>query len=88
MVRPAYLWDKRLIQTHQETWDDSSLDSLTITNDDVLRAMQEVHPSAMREVLVDVPKVLWSDIGGQDEIKQKLKEAVEWPLQVSATNTV
>ena len=35
----------------------------------------------MREVLVEVPKVLWSDIGGQEIAKQLLKEAVEWPLR-------
>jgi len=32
--------------------------------------------------MLEVPKVSWDDIGGQDDIKQKLKESVEWPLQV------
>lgn len=35
----------------------------------------------MREVTIEVPKVLWSDIGGQEDIKQKFKESVEWPLK-------
>lgn len=53
---------------------------------DVLRemhlrlALDIVKPSAMREVLLEVPTVRWDDIGGQADIKQKLKEAVEWPL--------
>eukprot|EP00897_Mesotaenium_endlicherianum_P009169 jgi/Mesen1/8280/ME000045S07746 len=42
-------------------------------------ARSRVRPSAMREVAVEVPRVLWSDIGGQDDIKQRLQEAVEWP---------
>lgn len=44
-------------------------------------ALKHVNPSAMREVLVDVPNVKWSDIGGQDDLKLKLKQAVEWPLK-------
>jgi len=44
-------------------------------------AMTEIKPSAMREIAIEVPKVRWDDIGGQSEIKQKLKEAVEWPLR-------
>ena len=48
---------------------------------DFERALSEVGPSAMREVLIDVPKVHWEDIGGNDTIKQQLKESVNWPLQ-------
>ncbi|XP_065341728.1 ATPase family gene 2 protein homolog A [Cloeon dipterum] len=43
-------------------------------------ALTQVTPSAMREVLVEVPNVKWSDIGGQAELKLKLKQAVNWPL--------
>ncbi|KAG0206354.1 spermatogenesis associated protein 5 [Mortierella sp. GBA30] len=56
-------------------------DELKISAEDMKLAMTEVKPSAMREIMIEVPKVLWSDIGGQEEIKQKLKESVEWPLQ-------
>jgi transitional endoplasmic reticulum ATPase len=35
----------------------------------------------MREVYIEVPTVHWSDIGGLEEVKQELKEAVEWPLK-------
>ncbi|XP_070552754.1 ATPase family gene 2 protein homolog A-like [Ptychodera flava] len=52
-----------------------------ITSADFSFALKEVKPSAMREITIDVPKVLWSDIGGQAVIKQKLRQAVEWPLR-------
>ena len=58
-----------------------AIDSLQISATDLNAALLEVRPSAMREVLIEVPKVHWSDIGGQEDIKQKLKEAVEWPLK-------
>lgn len=44
-------------------------------------AMREIQPSAMKEVAIQVPNVRWEDIGGQSELKQKLKQAVEWPLK-------
>ncbi|RKP09636.1 P-loop containing nucleoside triphosphate hydrolase protein [Thamnocephalis sphaerospora] len=55
--------------------------SLAVTFADLRNAVAETRPSAMREIAIEVPKVRWDDIGGQDEIKQKLKESVEWPLQ-------
>ncbi|CAG8545579.1 6047_t:CDS:10, partial [Acaulospora colombiana] len=54
---------------------------IKITINDMNDAMGEIRPSAMREILLEVPKVYWSDIGGQQEIKQKLKESIEWPLK-------
>ena len=57
------------------------LESLKVTRDDFMNALREIQPSAMREVLVEIPKVKWSDIGGLAEAKQELKEAVEWPLK-------
>ncbi|RKP33839.1 spermatogenesis associated 5, isoform CRA_b, partial [Dimargaris cristalligena] len=54
---------------------------LQLTADDLAGAMKRISPSAMREMVVEVPKVRWSDIGGQAEVKQKLRESVEWPLQ-------
>ncbi|KAI8069245.1 P-loop containing nucleoside triphosphate hydrolase protein [Gongronella butleri] len=57
------------------------LDALLVSLSDMKEAMGEIRPSAMREILLEVPKVYWKDIGGQDEIKQRLKESVEWPLQ-------
>ncbi|KAM4807714.1 ATPase family gene 2 protein homolog A [Rhinophrynus dorsalis] len=54
--------------------------SVVITLNDFLQAMNDVRPSAMREVAIDVPNVSWSDIGGMENVKLKLKQAVEWPL--------
>jgi len=47
----------------------------------LLQALKSVRPSALREVEVDVPAVRWTDIGGNTEVKNALKEAVEWPLR-------
>ncbi|MBI4453863.1 CDC48 family AAA ATPase [Candidatus Woesearchaeota archaeon] len=57
------------------------LEKLKITKDDFKEALKVVRPSAMREVFVEIPTVKWDDIGGLDEVKQELKEAVEWPLK-------
>ena len=50
----------------------------TVTWDDFLAARVRVRPSALREVAVEVPKVAWDDVGGLGDVKQRLKEAVEW----------
>ncbi|KAK4767202.1 hypothetical protein SAY86_014952 [Trapa natans] len=52
---------------------------LRITSEDFEKARMKVRPSAMREVILEVPKVKWEDIGGQKEAKSQLMEAVEWP---------
>ncbi len=57
------------------------LERLRITKDDFKEALKFVRPSAMREVLVEVPNVKWDTIGGLEGVKQELKEAVEWPLK-------
>lgn len=54
---------------------------LEITMDNFLEAMKEIEPSAIREVFVEVPDVKWSDVGGLEEIKEELKEAIEWPIK-------
>jgi len=56
------------------------LGQLTVTQEDFQAARQVVEPSALREVAVEVPKVRWEDIGGMEEAKQALREAVELPL--------
>ncbi|XP_072170900.1 ATPase family gene 2 protein homolog A-like [Diadema setosum] len=55
--------------------------SRAVTKEDFLHALTQVKPSALREVEIDIPKVYWSDIGGQDSIKLKLRQAVEWPIK-------
>src|SRR5687768_6823014 len=57
------------------------LNKIKITSQDFDDALKEVHPSAMREVLVQKPDIEWKDIGGLYNIKEELKEAIEWPLK-------
>ncbi len=57
------------------------LDSLVVTMKDFLDAFKEITPTALREVEVEIPNVRWEDVGGLEEIKQRLVEAVEWPLK-------
>ncbi|PKB19261.1 transitional endoplasmic reticulum ATPase [Novosphingobium kunmingense] len=57
------------------------LEKLNVTRDDFLSALKRVQPSAMREVMVQVPNVGWADIGGADEAQDLLKEGVELPLR-------
>jgi len=57
------------------------LEKLKVTKEDFDYALRMVPPSAMREVLVEIPKIKWEDVGGLGEVKEALKEAVEWPLK-------
>ena len=57
------------------------LKKIIVTKDDFKSALKEIQPSALREVLVQVPDIKWDDVGGLDDAKQELKEAVEWPLK-------
>ena len=57
------------------------LQKIEITNDDFREALKEVRPSALREVQVQIPDVNWDDVGGLDELKDELREAVEWPIK-------
>jgi transitional endoplasmic reticulum ATPase len=57
------------------------LEKLKITQEDFKEALKVVRPSALREVLVEIPNVKWADVGGLDDAKQELIEAVEWPLK-------
>ena len=57
------------------------LNKLIITMNDFENAIKDVMPSAMREVYLEPPDVNWSDIGGLEEVKHELQEAVEWPMR-------
>ena len=57
------------------------LQKIIITDNDFKDALKEVRPSALREVLVQVPNVTWEDVGGLESLKEELYEAVEWPLK-------
>jgi transitional endoplasmic reticulum ATPase len=58
-----------------------TLKKMIINKSDFKEALKEIQPSALREVLVQVPNVKWDDIGGLENAKQELIEAVEWPLK-------
>ena len=60
------------------------LNKMTVTADDFNNALREMSPSALREVFIESPNVHWSDIGGGEDVKQELKEAVEWPMTYPA----
>lgn len=60
------------------------LEKLKVSKNDFIEALKVVRPSALREVLIEVPNISWSQVGGLDEVKQKLIEAVEWPLKQPA----
>ncbi|MEM1659364.1 MAG: CDC48 family AAA ATPase [Candidatus Jordarchaeales archaeon] len=70
------------IDLDEETIPTEILESMVVTQQDFLEALKEVQPSAIREVLIEVPNVKWEDIGGLDEVKQQVREAVEWPLKM------
>ena len=57
------------------------LDDLSVTREDFLEALKRVQPSAMREVMVEAPRVRWEDVGGLDAAQNRLKEGVELPLK-------
>ncbi|MFX1378831.1 MAG: CDC48 family AAA ATPase [Promethearchaeota archaeon] len=57
------------------------IQEIKIKNNDFVQALNMIEPSAMREVMVEIPDIYWDDVGGLEEIKSELKEAVEWPLK-------
>nr|XP_020449723.1 spermatogenesis-associated protein 5 isoform X1 [Monopterus albus] len=72
---------RRALRASHQPSDQQLMGTLTVTLQDLQWALSVVKPSAMREVAIDVPKVHWSDVGGMEEVKLKLKQAVEWPLR-------
>ncbi len=76
---------RRIMKEHnlfeEEELPKEVLDKLEVTMDDFLEALKDITPSALREVVVQVPNVKWEDIGGLEEVKEELKMAVEWPLK-------
>ena len=69
------------INLEEERIPPSVLEKMEVKMEDFMGAYKEVTPTAMREVYIEVPSVHWEDIGGLEEVKQDLKEAVEWPLK-------
>ena len=58
-----------------------TLDKLVVNSEDFNRALVEVTPSGMREVFIENPDVKWEEVGGLNEVKRELQEAVEWPMK-------
>ncbi|RLI85550.1 MAG: AAA family ATPase [Archaeoglobales archaeon] len=69
------------IDVEAEEIPEEVLERLKVTKEDFLEALKNIEPSAMREVLVEIPKVTWGDVGGLEDAKQGLREAIEWPLK-------
>jgi transitional endoplasmic reticulum ATPase len=72
---PQISWKK------EEELPQDVLEKIKVTKKDFENALKMVEPSAMREVLVEIPNVKWENIGGLEDVKQSLKEIVEWPLK-------
>ncbi|NHJ20539.1 MAG: AAA family ATPase [Candidatus Lokiarchaeota archaeon] len=68
------------IDLESEIIDPELLEQIKVTKDDFEEALKEVMPSGIREVFVEVPNVTWDQIGGLEDLKQKLIESVDWPL--------
>ncbi len=68
------------INLDEEDIPPSLIDRMIVKRDDFRGALAEVEPSAMREVLVELPKITWDDVGGLAEAKQDVQESIEWPL--------
>jgi len=69
------------INLEEERIPPNVLEKMEVKMEDFMNAYKEVTPTAMREVYIEVPTVHWDDIGGLEEVKQELKEAVEWPIK-------
>ena len=70
-----------LIDLDEDTIDAEVLDSLGVTMDNFRFALGVSNPSALRETVVEVPKVAWADIGGLEKVKQELQETVQYPVE-------
>ena len=68
------------IDLDEEDIPPSLIDRMIIKREDFDGALNEVSPSAMREVLVELPKLSWNQVGGLTDAKEQVQEAVEWPL--------
>jgi len=68
------------IDLDEEEVPPSLIDRMIVKRDDFSSALTEVEPSAMREVLVELPKISWDSVGGLTSAKEQVQESVEWPL--------
>ena len=68
------------IDLDEDTIPPEVLEKMEVCMDDFKEAIKDVEPSALREIYVEVPEVSWDEVGGLLEVKDRLKESVEWPL--------
>jgi transitional endoplasmic reticulum ATPase len=57
------------------------LEQITVTASDFANARKRIQPSAMREIMIQVPTVRWDDIGGMEEAKERLHDGIQLPLR-------
>lgn len=69
------------LEFYDESFEFENTNSFRVNMDDFLEALKGVNPSAIREVLIEIPKVTWNEVGGLEEIKEKLIESVALPLK-------
>lgn len=74
-----------IIDLEDESIDVEILDAMKVTMDDFRTALKNANPSTLRETVVEVPDVKWEDIGGLEDVKQELRETVQYPLQYPCT---
>lgn len=75
------------INLQEETIPEEVLERMEVQKRDFEDALREIQPSALREVMVEIPNVKWDDIGSLEEVKAELKQAVEWPLKYPSAFT-
>jgi len=73
-----------VLNLEEEKLPPETLDKLIVNHEDFQKALIEVTPSGMREVFIENPDVKWDDVGGLEEVKRELQEAVEWPMKYPA----
>ena len=68
------------IDLEEDTIPPEVLEKMEVCMADFHDAIKDIEPSALREIYVEVPEVTWDEIGGLEDVKNRLKESVEWPL--------
>ena len=58
------------------------IEKMEVRMSDFQEAVKEIEPSALREIYIEVPEVTWDEVGGLEDIKERLKESIEWPLTI------
>jgi transitional endoplasmic reticulum ATPase len=71
----------QMIDLSQDKIPPEILEKMEVNMDDFLKAFKDIVPSGLREIYVEVPEVHWGDIGGLEEVKEELREVVEYPLK-------